>query len=121
MSFVRYVLEEQPATREAKVWSDFLKTVTYKDGWAFYVTAQDQFMGLELRVTHMTEDRYDRGSMIQVVSARMVPPSLEGQEQMARFLMDVVRDLEMHEVYEWLRVGGKWVRDPHPERRKNVS
>lgn len=97
-----------------------LKSLTYKPDceftYDFGTGPGNEMLCLQLRRWGPDSER--RGEMVPVVCGRRWP--LFELEQMPETvvlarLVSMFRDFELHEMREWLRVGGKVVEEPHPE------
>lgn len=49
---------------------------------------------------------------------RMIPIGTMDKRMLLEYVQAQIRDMEIHEVSEFLRFDGKWLTDPHPDNRR---
>ncbi len=86
-----------------------LSRVTYKPGWELTLTGDEN---LSLCITAFMEDAYNPGDRILVDIHSLLPPFYT-EAEVLRWLRWRIREIEVHEVDEFLRLDGKAVFDPH--------
>lgn len=90
--------------------------------WTVEQRSQEEFYGYDIgyRPPVRTIIGYSPSrELVEVVGTYIIPPYVEGpdQEQMfVQWLVDMVRDIEDHETFEWLRYKGELINDPHKEK-----
>ena|SRR5260221_8661401 len=97
--------------------------ITYKPGWTFKVLAND-YCAAMLKVSFKVPSVVDN-SIINVVRETALSfdtineiCSHDGKERLLYIIQECVKDMELHEMAEWLKYEGEYITDPHPELRK---
>ncbi len=86
-----------------------LSRVTYKPGWELTITDDEN---PSLCITAWLKDAYNPGDRMLVDIHSQLPPFFT-ESEVLRWLRWRLREIEVHEVDEFLRVDGKAVFDPH--------
>jgi hypothetical protein len=100
-----------------------LEHVEYKPGWRFRLVPRIDIhdpanVGRALEIQALVTDALSKRE-ITIVHRSACPGDwythpVSDQEKLVRFVEMAIEKLEAHERDEWLRVGGRLVRDPHP-------
>lgn len=93
----------------------WLRQVSYKPGWRIKLRL-DQFPMtgfLQISILAMVPDSYHPDDKIEVGSVAVLPPNLCDVDEFARWLGYILREREIHECREWLKVDGKVFDNPH--------
>ncbi len=106
----------------------FLARISYKPNWRFecadkapfYETGGGYMKAVWITIKHTSIDANDPEKMTEVVLTACVAKDQlvrMDEPQMMDWIKMHIRKAEDHETDEWLRLDGKWVKDPHPELR----
>ena len=112
---------------------DFLEHVTYKPGWKFRVDDGEMFwkvyggggslgdIDYRLVATADVIDADDPSKQFQVGFSRRISGRIRHAQWKiwAQELYMLIKEIEEHEIQEFLRFDGKHYIDPHPGRRGN--
>ncbi len=93
----------------------FLNRFTYKPG--YQLKAESFTRGhIILRIRARVPDADNPDQMIDLGRSMVLSvPTARNEEYVLWWLTSVLRDLEHHELNEWLKLDGKRVREPHKE------
>lgn len=94
-----------------------IKGISYKPGWKIECLRSSSYGPyIDIRImSGPVPDALGINSFAQPIQSRLL---LSDQLPAPFFLQEIfkaIRVLELHEMDEWLKYQGKWVRDPHPE------
>lgn len=99
----------------------FLARLTYKPGFQFMAHHASRRDAIEVTINHSPQDSGNPSKTLPIVSQILIcsealTQTQESAEEIMRvMLFPAIRDLELHEMHEWLKIDGKHVKDPHPE------
>jgi hypothetical protein len=99
--------------------------ITYKPGFQITLLEHDPLFsgGLMIQFRRLVPNSEDPSHPIgpQVshvaISYSMILLDDRFEEALVGLLFHYLREMELHELKEWLKLDGKWVDDPHPELR----
>ena len=107
-----------------------IQRYTYKPGWhlttrtepgglqfAPFPHVDGKLYNLRLNIDFSAEDSRNPGRRIALHAERLIPAGIPEEGLLRRWLIDVLQDIEYHELREWLRYDGQLVDDPHAESR----
>jgi hypothetical protein len=103
-----------------------VELISYKPGWQFKVSPISNYDQVEVRIVHMTRDAagHLEGDIPivckhvfnnEAISVAHAAGKLTLMVTMS--LRDTIRMFELHELDEWLKIDGEYVKDPHAESR----
>jgi hypothetical protein len=99
----------------AVIVNEWLKTVSYKRGWEFWVNPDSPDFHMELCIRFVAEDSCHPGARTTIQAAETIPYGIHDINDFTKWFFNVLMKLEEHEAMEWLRWAdtGRPVRDPH--------
>lgn len=89
-----------------------LERFTYLPGWRFEVVTDDE---LRVRIVGLVPNSWAPSDTIEIDYAAVVPPIVDSADVLYEWLIFRLEGINRHEVWEWARVNGKHVKEPHPE------
>ncbi len=106
---IRELREKAMTTLTTAQLHSIFSRITYKPGWELTLTEDENS---SLCITAWLEDAYNSGDRILVDIHSQLPPFFT-ESEVLRWLRWRLREIEAHEVDEFLRFDGKAVFDPH--------
>jgi len=91
---------------------EIVKAITYKEGWVFQCR-DSMFDAVEVRVGVKVKDVEAPDKEIVLNQAMLVHEGME-KERVLMCVCQLVRELEIHEMDEWLKFEGQRINNPHP-------
>lgn len=95
-----------------------LSRITYKEGWSltFWINPGDEVI-FAVRSSPTKDVDNIKGPLVRVSTFRNLGPLAElNNSSVLEWVRATIRDTELHELDEWLRLDGVKVRDPHASR-----
>lgn len=98
---------------------EFVKLVeetTYKPGWRMGAMLDGPRRAVAVRVSYETADVRDPKKRIPLLAEQLLTwdeLELMEPEYVLRWLEEMLHSMELHELHEWLRIGGQRVGVPH--------
>lgn len=86
--------------------------IEYRPEWKISVF-QDPHEGPKLRVVAKVIDGYHPDKLIDLGISSRIPDIIENEDQLYRWILWRLLEIEAHECREYFRVDGKLFRDPH--------
>lgn len=102
----------------AEVWA-VLRRMKYKPGWQFIIDTSPLSDDWEVIVRGKVQC-VDTGEPTTVTFRRTTTLEFFSEDEVVRFIRSIIRDLEEHEVKEWLKVDGVQFENPHPEMARTL-
>lgn len=90
---------------------EHLAGVTYRPGWAFELY-DGRWEGQHLVIKASLMDSFRHGETVDLEIHSMLPP-MESVRQFDQWLAWRLGRIEVHEMREWLKHGGRVLFDPH--------
>lgn len=92
----------------------FFSKFTYKSNFEFTLIRSYTHGGIELRIKMMVPNSDDPKNIISVISTHLIYEDIPCN-YIPRYILDLIKKLEIHEAEEWFKIDGKKIFNPHKD------